>query len=82
LPVLIPLLSCDNPIIRDGVQSILQSGRIELVRKAGLNANHWTYRQFGIDHALSELSQVESLQKQASFSDRNAAREQFRKYSL
>lgn len=44
--------------------------------------NHWTSRQFGIDHALAELNQVESLQKEASFSDQNAAREQFRKYSL
>jgi hypothetical protein len=26
--------------------------------------NHWTSRKFGIDHALAELNQVESLQKE------------------
>ncbi len=82
LPVLIPLLESDDEVIREGVRSILGSALSEMNRRQVLNVNHWTARQVGIERAMTELSNLASLKKESSASERDQAREQFRKYSL
>ena len=82
LPVLIPLLESDDEIIREGVRSILSSALSEMNRRQVLNANHWTARQFGTERAMTELGNLASLKSDSPASERDKAREQFRKYSL
>ena len=82
LPVLIPLLESDDEVIREGVRSILSSALSEMNRRQVLNVKHWTARQFGTERAMAELNNIPSLTNQSSISERDRAREQFRKYSL
>ena len=84
LPVLIPLLDCEDTIIRDGVQALLHL-RLQQLRSSLSSASmpDWTAWQFGTDRAISELEAVERrVSGSPSNTESNAARERFREYAM
>lgn len=84
LPVLTPLLSCEDSVIKAGVRSLLlvrfremRSERIKNIRR------DWTEKQFGADQAYAVLSQLSSkLEATNPPFDESAARSRFRDYAM
>ncbi len=84
LPVLIPLLSCEESLIRDGVRSLLlvrvremRSERIKNTRR------DWTEKQLGADQAYSVLSDLSAtLEATDPPFDDSTARARFRDYAM
>lgn len=84
LPVLTPLLACNDPVIRDGVRAILlvrlREMRSERIRNT---RNDWTEKQLGADHAYESLSKLaESLEESDASFDHNKVRNRFRDYAM
>ncbi len=81
LSVLIPLLECKDPIIRDGVRSMLISrlGKLES-KYASQVKSHWTARQLGIDAAVSALTKQRANLVRSE--DTQPARDRFRTYAM
>ena len=84
LPVLTPLLTCDDSLIRDGVKALLRDRlremRSERIRNTRLD---WTQKQFGADRAYAVLSELSAtLEALDPPFDDNAARTRFRDYAM
>jgi hypothetical protein len=84
LPVLIPLLECENEIIRNGIRSILASRLAQLQFQSEDTANpHWTAWQGGIEQARRRLNSVTpELLDTATAMKIDHARARFREYSM
>ena len=84
LPVLTPLLSCEDSVIRDGVRSLLL-GRLREMRSERIRKTHrdWTEKQLGADQAYSVLSELTAtLEASDPPFDDSEARAQFRDYAM
>ena len=84
LPVLIPLLNCEDTTIRDGVRALLHL-RLQQLRssRASESKQDWTAWQFGTDQAVRELEAVERrVPGSLSDTESSAARERFREYAM
>lgn len=82
VPQLLPLLDCEYPLIRDGIQAILRS-RFEQLESADLSSQHWTATQFGEQHAWQELKNAESkFNITTSDSKTQTDLEQFREFAM
>ncbi len=84
LPVLIPLLDCDDATIREGVQALLHL-RLQQLKSDQMSEStqHWTAWQFGTDQAVRKLQTAESrTSRTPSDTDFNDARSRFREYSM
>jgi len=84
LPVLAPLLACDNPVIQDGIRAILTTRFRELSRQRLKNTNpDWTQRQIGVERAFKELTPItEPFEAANPNFDHDQARKQFRDYAM
>lgn len=84
LPVLTPLLSCDDPVIKDGVRSILLV-RLREMQATRIRNPHqsWTEKQWGADRAYTLLTNLSTtLESTTSPFDDQSARARFRNYAL
>jgi len=89
LPVLIPLLDCEDSTIRQGVRAILSFRRTELLssevsqNSQNQAAEHWTRWQLGIERAQQAMSAVkERLMKPTSTTEIQQARHSFHNYAM
>lgn len=84
LPVLIPLLKCDDSVIRDGIRSLLLSRLREIRSQRARNKGRdWTQKQIGVEQSYDALNAMSaSLEATGSPFDHDAARTRFRDYSM
>ena len=84
LPVLIPLLSCNDTKIRDGVEALLHLRLQQLQSsRASESKQDWTAWQFGTEQAVRELEAAERrISGTPSGTEYYEARERFREYAM
>ncbi len=84
LPVLIPLLNCEDSTIRDGVRALLHL-RLQQLRSSRTSESKqdWTAWQFGTDQAVRELEAAERrISGTPAGTEFYEARERFREYAM
>jgi len=84
LPVLIPLLNCEDTTIRDGVRALLHL-RLQQLRSSRTSESKqdWTAWQFGTDQAVRELEAAERrISGTPAGTEFYEARERFREYAM
>ncbi|MCA9009689.1 MAG: DUF4173 domain-containing protein [Planctomycetaceae bacterium] len=83
LPQLLPLLDCDNAVIREGIQAKLRDRLLEWQSASRTRSPHWTATQFGIDGAWKKIESAESmLNMNASEDETRAAMAAYREYAM
>lgn len=85
--MLIPLLNCEDPIIRNGIASMLADRLDDLSPDKGGPDGHWTGRQLSNEKLHQELSLIRKNEPGTFASvqnslDRKAAWDQFREYAF
>lgn len=83
-PVLIPLLQCNDPLIREGIRAILDSRLKQMdSQRSRLAELHWTAWQSGTEHAYQQLTALRSeLTNPSGETAAQHAREAFRTYAM